>query len=343
METVPTWVDVLTRRYAFGEIAALLEAGLVGPPDLYRIANAQQLCAFGQRLLDLDAEDLGEADAATDANTDHHIADVVTGDAVPGDLVVRSLAARMPQSSAEIQRGALGSLRPAFGLLLEAIAVRWLRAETSALVAAVHTASEYLPLLMWEPVLGHAGDPARIVASVGGAGSRWGHFTDKECPQTRPQKSAAERILRVAAEPNPGWRAYLDRQHSIVAEAFCTCAVDCRTPCSVVTRHTGAEQQRLTIAGRLAEDFAGSAIVRLRHSSPVGHAFGVPSAKEVSEAWEHTRNRLGAREPSVLLDDGFPLPGLPNLFGAVAGVPVRPTTIIADTMAALRGQLVQTE
>lgn len=331
-------VDVLIRRYAFAEIAALLEAGLIGHGDVLHIANAQQLCAFGQRLLDLDAEDFGESDAARDANTEHHVADLVTGDGVPDKLVVRSLAARVPQSPGEPDRGALGSLRPAFGLMLEAIAVRWLRCETSALIAAVHTASEYLPILAWEPVLGHAADPAAMTASVAGDGSRWGHWGDSICPQTKPQKSAAKRCLRVAGEPDAGWRAYLDRQHSVVAEALISCA-ECGSPCSVVTRHTDAERERVAAASRIAEGFAGSAIVRLRHSSPVGHAFGVPSPSEVTGAWDHTRRTLGAREPAVLTADGFPLPGMPSLFGAVAGTPIRPTTLIADTAAALRGAL----
>jgi hypothetical protein len=334
----PAALTVLTRRYAFAEIAALLEAGLI-ERNVLEVAQAQQLCAFGQRLLDLDAEDFGQRDAAHDANTDHHIADLVTGDAVPDGLVARSRAARMPQSAREAERGALATLRPAFGLMLEAISIRWLRSDTSALVAAVHTTSEYLPLLMWESVLGHAADPDHMPESVGGAGSRWGEFNDPECPQTKPQKSAAERSLRVAAEPDPGWRAYLDRQHSIVAEALTTCATHCRTPCSVVTRHSESEQRRLASAGRLADEFTGSAIVRLRHSSPVGHAFGVPSAREVTEAWIHTRATLGAREPAMLIDDGFCLTGLPSFFSAVAGVPIRPTTILADTMAALRATL----
>jgi|GEM_PF-4445727 len=41
----------------------------------------------------------------------------------------------------------------------------------------------------------------------------------------------------------------------------------------------------------------------------------------------------------MLVDDGFCLAGLPSLFSAVAGVPIRPTRIIADTMAALRSTL----
>jgi hypothetical protein len=223
--------------------------------------------------------------------------------------------------------------------MLEAIAVRWLRSETAGVIALVHTASEYLSILAWERVIGHAADPERMPESVGGDESRWGHWDDDVCPQTRPQKSAAGRCLRVANEPVPGWRAYLDRQHSIVSSALTTCATDCRTPCSVITRHDRTERARLAFAGRLADDFAASAIVRLRHSSPVGHAFGVPSPAEVTSAWNHTRQTIGAREPAVLIADGFVLPGLPSLFGAVAGVPIRPTTIIGDTAAALRSAI----
>jgi hypothetical protein len=333
-------MDLLVRRYAFGEVSALVVAGFC---DRCRTraeaADIQQLCAFGKRLLDLDAEDFGIADAATDANVDHSFADEVTGDAVPDDLVLRSRAARMPQSAAETDRGALASLRPAFSLLLEVIAARWMRRETADLVATMHIASEYLPLLIWEPVLGHAGDPARMVASVGGDGSRWGHLDDRDCPQSRPEKSAAERALRVSAEQDTGWRSYLDRQHSSVSAAFGVCAADCRRPCTVLGRHTEEEQQRLADACRVAENFADSAMIQLRHSAPVGHGFGVPSPREVMDTWLHTREHLGHREPAVLTDDGFPLPGLPSLFTALAGTTVKPDTLIADTAAALRKAL----
>ena len=53
----------------------------------------------------------------------------------------------MPQSAKERTRGALLTLRPAYSLLLEVIEARWLRREMAALVAAVHIAAEYLPLL----------------------------------------------------------------------------------------------------------------------------------------------------------------------------------------------------
>ncbi len=333
-------LDALAGRYAFAEVSALVAAGFCdhcrSPQEL---ADVQQLCAFGQRLLDLDAEDFGEADAATDANVDHSVADRVSGDAVPVDLVRRSRAARMPRSPSEHDRGALATLLPAFALLLEAVAVRWLRRETSALVAALHIISEYLPVLVWEPVLGHAADPARMPGSVGGDGSLWGLMDAHDCPQSRPEKSAAARVLRVSSEPDTGWQSYLDRQHSIVAAALGICAAECRYRCTAISRHTDAKQKMLAAGCRTAADFTGSTLIQLRHSAPVGHGFGVPSPREVLAAWVHTRGVLARLRPEVLADDGYPLPGLPSLVSALAGVPIRPDTLIRETMTELRAAL----
>src|SRR5262249_10475771 len=156
-------------------------------------------------VLDLDAEDFGVAE----------------GPGVPRGLLARARASRIPQTPREQPRGALKTLRPAYALLLEVIQVRWERREMAALVAALHIAGEYLPLLAGERVLGHAGDAALLPAAVAGPHSRFG-VTDEDgdgqrrCEHTRPERSAARRALRVAGEPAPGWRAYLDRQHSQV-------------------------------------------------------------------------------------------------------------------------------
>jgi hypothetical protein len=333
-------LDALATRYAFRDVAALVERGACrssrAPSEAEKI---QQLCVFGQRLLDLDAEDFGEADSAANADVGHAFADQLTGEAVPERLVARSLGARMPQSPREVGRGALATLRPAFSLLLEVIAVRWMRREMSALVAALHITSEYLPMLIWEPVLGHAGDPARMPVSVGGKDSRWGKVADRECPHSMPEKAAADRALRVSAEPDRAWRAYLDRQHSTVSTALAICAAECRTRCTVITRWRGEDQDRLAKACKVAEEFTGSALIRLRHSAPVGHGFGVPSPREVLRTWAHTRDGLGVHEPAALIDDGYVLPGLPSLFSALGGARIAPDTMIAETVLALRAAL----
>jgi hypothetical protein len=336
VETAHEVLVALARRYSFGDVAALVAAGAGGATLTTRDgAQIDQLCAFGQRLLDLDAEDFGNPDAATDANSDHSFADRVRGERVPEALVARALNCRMPQHPRERRRGALDSLRPAYGLLLEVIDARWRRRETAGLVAAVHITSEYLPLLVWERVLGHAGDPARLPAQVGGEGSSWGDFDDDSCPHTRAEKGAASHALRVGHDSSGGWRSYLDRQHSHIAHALAVCAAECARPCTVLTRH-GAVDQKVVEAGcRTALSYVDSPIVRLRHTAPVGHGFGVPSPAEVLAAWEHSRETLSRHEPAVLTQDGFPLPGLPSLFTALAGARVTPDTILADTADAL--------
>jgi hypothetical protein len=333
METAREVLTTLARRYAFGDLAALCEAGAAGLPPRVA-AEVRLLCSFGQRLLDLDAEDFGVPERTGDPVVDAH--------RVPEPLLARARASRMPQSAKERTRGALMTLRPAYALLLEVIQARWLRREMPALVAAVHIAAEYLPLLAWEPVLGHAGDPARLPAAVSGEGSRFGtgngQTRPRDCSLTRPQQSAAERALRVAREPGPGWRNYLDRQHSTVASALCTCAASCRTPCTVVTRLDAATLGALTERCRLAHEFAEGALVRLRHAAPVGHGFGVPSPEEVADAWERTRTSigrlpLGERATGEVAD--YPLPGLPEVFSAASDHEIVPDTLLGDVAVRL--------
>ncbi|MEV6966883.1 hypothetical protein AB0M47_17375 [Hamadaea sp. NPDC051192] len=311
METVHGVLIALAERYSFADVAALVAQRADPELSTREIAQVQQLCVFGQRLLDLDAEDFGE---------EH----------VPADLRTRALACRMPQAPGEADRGALASLRPAYALLLEVIAARWERREMTGVVAAVHIVSEYAPLLVWEQVLGHAGDPARLPPDVRGEHSLWGEDT-RECPQTKAEKSAALRSLKVAHEPPSGWRAYLDRLHSITSHAFGVCAAACPRPCSVLLRHSRAEIELLGNGCKLATTLTDSGLVRLRHAAPVGHGFGVPSRDEVLTAWERGRPALARHAPAVAEPDGYPLPGFTALISALAGTPIHPSTLLADT------------
>jgi hypothetical protein len=325
----------LAHRYAFGDVAALAAEGLV--PD-HAAPSIEALCSFGQRILDLDAEDFGMPETVGDSS------------AIPRRFMNRSRASRMPQTPREQPRGALLSLRPAYALLLEVIEIRWRRRELAALVAALHIASEYLPMLAWEPVLGHAADPALLSSSVSGPGSRFALTPvpgePRECDHTRSERSAVERALRVAKEPAEGWRSYLDRQHSIVSGALGVCAAECRTPCSVVTGL--AEDVRTGVAERctLALVFTNGTLVRLRHAAPVGHGFGVPSLEEVENAWGRTRTslghqKLGRASLAGAEEDPYPLPGLPGLFSAIAGAEITPDTLLYDVAAHVAALLKQ--
>jgi hypothetical protein len=292
----------LARRYAFADLGALA-------PD----AEIAEVCEFGHRLLSLDAEDF-----AAEARV------------VPPDLRRRARACHMPQTPREQPRGALESLRPAYGLLLEVIAVRWHRRELSPMIAAVHIASEYLPLLAFEPHLGHAGDPARWPEGLSATGSRFGVIGDRECDHTKSEQSATNRTLRVSTEPSEGWRAYFDRQHSQVAGALGVCVATCRNPCTAMDWIAPGPRADLQSRARTALAFADTPLVRLRHAAPVGHGFGVPSPEEVLDAWERSRAALdkNAVGTSAQKDDGFPLPGLPSLFSAIADAPIEPATLL---------------
>ena len=299
------------------------------------IAQLQQLCAFGQRLMEFDAEDFGLADATESSNVEHGVATRFGEAEVPPALCKRALECRMPQAPRESPRGALASLHPTFRLLLEVVDIRFKRGETMAVVAAAHIASEYAPLLVWERVLGHAGDPALMAQAVAGDRSLWGHFDERACPHTKAEKSAAKRVLHVYGENVIGWRAYLDRQHSVMSHALGTCAASCPRPCSVYKRLSAQDAQIVTIGSRIALALNSSAIIKLRHSAPVGHGFGVPSRAEVLEAWRHTRQSMARLAPSVADDDGFVLPGFANLVSTMAGERMEASTLIADTAAAI--------
>ncbi|WP_113702196.1 hypothetical protein [Nonomuraea lactucae] len=303
----------LARRYAFADLGALAPS-----PDI------AEVCEFGQRLLSLDAEDFA-----------------VEARSVPPELRRQARACHMPQTPREQPRGALESLRPAYGLLLEVIAVRWHRRELSPMIAAVHIASEYLPLLAFEPQLGHAGDPARWPDGLSAPGSRFGVIGDRDCDHTKSEQSATNRTLRVAAEPAEGWRAYFDRQHSQVAGALAVCVASCRNPCTAMHWIEPAPSADLGARARTALAFADTPLVRLRHAAPVGHGFGVPSSEEVLDAWERSRSVLDKNTVggAALKDDGFPLPGLPSLFAAVAAAPIGPATLLAGVSEHIAGLL----
>jgi hypothetical protein len=329
----------LARRYCFRELAYLLGGGATGMALSQReLARMQQLCAYGKRLMELDTEDLAKADAADGATTDTTFADLVGTEFVPAYLVSRGERCHVPQEPYEASNDALTSLHPTFQLLLEVIQIRWDRYDTLALLSGAHIAAEYAPMLAWQPYVGHAGDPFRMRRDPAftGPDSRWGHPDDAACPHTKPQKAAAGRALRVAGEPASGWRAYLDRQHSVVSHALGVCATDCPFPCTVITEFGPDDRARLGEACRIALAYRGSALIRLRHRAPVGHGFGVPSREEVGEAWQRSRRGIAKRGgigDAALVEDGFALPGLPALFSAIAGVPLTPDTLVYDTMA----------
>src|SRR5258705_3018965 len=99
VEIVREVLVTLTRRYAFREVAYLVGAG-TADSELRRrdAAMVQQLCAYGQRLFELDAEDFASSNAAQVANTDTRAITGVPEARVPDHLVERGRQCRMRQS-----------------------------------------------------------------------------------------------------------------------------------------------------------------------------------------------------------------------------------------------------
>src|SRR5687767_1185598 len=125
MATVQVIRDVLvelTGRYAFREVAHLVGAGAADSQLGRReAATVQQLCAYGQRLFELDAEDFADPNAVTMANTDTRAIARAPSARVPDHLIARGRLCRMRQSPQERPRAALVDLRPVYALMLEVI------------------------------------------------------------------------------------------------------------------------------------------------------------------------------------------------------------------------------
>lgn len=317
----------LVDRYAFGEVAAVVS--LLDDLDEGARERAERLCGFGLRLLELDAEDFDQAPG------------------IPADLAERARRSWIPQRPDAPYRGALDSMVPAFGLMLEVIAVRWQRGEMSRALAVAHILNEYLPMLVWEAVLGHAADPARLGRHVLGPGSLWG-TDERECEHGGLERKAARIAVRVAERPVAEWQSYLDRQHSHIADALAACGGFCSVACHVRTALPDAVRRTLRTRIRVARRLAGSPLVALRHAAPVGHGFGVPNESEVLTAWEQTRDRVdddslpedeSAVARRIRAADGFALPGLPTFISSVAGRLVPQDTLIADVRDRLAATL----
>lgn len=334
---MPQTRQELARGAWFESLAALLATDPQAP------AEATALAQTGARILALDAEDF---------------AAIAAGSRAPwADDLARC---GFPATARAQDRGALDSLVPLYGLLLELLEVRAARDEPLWLVVLAHLIGEYLRQLAWEPRLGHAGDPARLVRTVG---ERWGS-DDPSCAHPPALRTVARRSVQAAAGDDVAWQAYLDKVHSRQGEALAVCAMNhkttkkgarpttgltCAKPCGWVLQGSDADRAALDARCRLAGLYVDSPLVALRHHAPVGHFFAVPSRTQIDEAWAATWALLVA----PWADGGNPLQGQPStppatdevlggmslLLATVAGRPVPRGHLVADLATALTAAL----
>jgi len=219
--------------------------------------------------------------------------------------------------------GALDSLVPLFGMLLDAVRVHELRGDSSAVVAFAHLVNEYLPHLAWESVLGHAADPRRLRNAVSGDGSRFGRITRSQasgrgcarcepdgpeaCPHPAHLKDVGAAI-RAGIPDSKALGEFLPKKYSYLGDALMQCGLresvkspeswgrssvsGCKEPCGWWSSGNDGPEAVTSLPNRLrlAALFGLSPLVQLRHSGPYGHFFAVPDTAMVAGAW----NAFGA-------------------------------------------------
>jgi hypothetical protein len=331
-----TTIRTLLAEHWYDAASALLEDAVAAGERSSALLNARALAAATRRVLDLDAEDFTAISCGFDRPWAAQLA-----------------ACSFPAEPRDPIRGALGSLLPLYELMLEVIEIRALRREPIQVVVTAHLIGEYLIQLAWEGTLGHGGDPLRMADFVGG--SRWG-TDDPECPHSSALRSTAKRALNACHGDTGGYTTYLDRFHSRLGDALGVCSLNldtvgpgdrpdvgesCPNPCHFIMTQPMHHRRNLDARVRLALLYVDSPIVALRHHAPVGHFFGVPSSREISDAWLRTWQKLtlpwpdGANPllssiPSSQPASGEALPGLSALVSAVAGRPVGPGRLLRD-------------
>lgn len=341
----PTWKPPLIRalnQYDFEEADEIL-----GSSRYRQTSPERQLCQVGMDVLQLDAEEF--AKRATDCA------------ALPATTRDVLAACAWPRSSTDTQMGALLDLRPTYGLLLELLEINYSQRNWTDVLALIHLMAEYLPLLAWQPVLHHAGVP-RLMAERFGSNAAAKPRPDDGCALGALGSRFADRIA-VPPSDDAALRTYLQSRHSRVSNLLIICGgtppgvLDsatqaCRHQCSVVTGPDDdlpqSQRDALAVRVTLARRFSASPLVQLRHSSPVGHFFAVPGAREINRAWASTRTSLltalndaQADESQRALINRDLLPGLRGLIGLSAGADVaaEPSNVLCELRDAITASI----
>jgi hypothetical protein len=232
-------------------------------------------------------------------------------------------------------RGALADFRPLARLMLAALRVREQRGEPLMMLSLLHLLAEYLPVMAWQPVLGHAADPAALPSHVQRAGSLWG-VASNECAHSEPMRATAARVVGDQIQRPLRWRWALRRDYSVLAAALRTCGLrggvsgpavrtatsGCPSPCSVVTQLDDETVADLDRRLRMATRVSNGEIMALRHAAPVGHFFGTPTVSELAAAWSDTARKINDVDqpsPPIPVDSHDITTQLAHLVSLVAG------------------------
>lgn len=336
----------LVDEYGFAD-AVLAARWSAAIPDAaaHRI---EAVAGLGNLLLSLDVEDFAGAQVTALAR------------AVPAvrDIAHDAAALRFPDTpDVAGSPSSLDSIVPLLGHCLEVLQVHWWRDEPTETVAVVHLLTEYLPHLAWESVKGHPLDPRRLVPDLFGPDIRLGA---EGCPVPEHRRALATSVAAgTPLQSVKRWRQHLRRDYSQLGVLFGQCATPrpirrfgsqindaCREPCGVLTRLDVPTRREFSDRLVLGRALGRSPLVQLRHPSPVGHFFGVPSRDEIVAALRETVEGLtgwntataGLPPADEVADDRF-VEVVGALVGSVAGRPMPATKLLARTRAVLLDEL----
>lgn len=311
-----------------------------------------QLCEVGYRVSQLDGEDFEQLSHTP---------------GLPSDVASFLKQCSWPTSLADADGTALDDLIPTFQLLLEIAELKTVRRDWPDVLAVIHLISEYLPLLAWQPVLGHAGRPDKLQATLVGRSMH-----HKPCSLNNMQHSQIESLLSLRLRDESfDLDEYVRKDHSRMADALTECSgrmnlannltsvvfVRMELNHSKVPEESASIREKEDLAFRtsIARAFSESAIVHMRHTSPVGHFFAVPGKSKVTKEWYKSTVKINnlARlydQHRVASGDGplvkesvsgsFPV-GLSDLVTIAAGVeePLVPSNVLAILASGILDQV----
>lgn len=277
---------------------------------------ARDMCLAGKRVLQMDAEDFAE--------------DVKTLK-LPPTVATTLSECSWPWPAGSNVPNAMTDLSPTYALILELVNFKYAREEWTDVLALTHLFAEYLPFLAWQSTLGHAGDPARLVAPM----SRVHAQLHRQSSIHDKLGANAKRVKNFRSVDD--FNAYLKKTHSYIGDLLRACGdglhggslaepAQWSNPCSEALVQgldlSTDERSALTARCRLIKRFNESEVLTMRHSSPVGHFFAVPSSKLINQRWrlfaDNASGFLENTDSDSAISSRFPQ-GLTDLANAVRG------------------------
>lgn len=312
----------------FTRIEDLLEIAAVLPSEegvsRQNLLSALRLARLGRRVIQLDAEDFNLVSDCPELSKDTR----------------RVLLASSARREVGGSGGQLASLNSTMRLLLEVLQLTYSSDQCDRTAGILHLMGEYLPLLAWQEILGNAGEPASVRVRILQGDVKWVR-KPQECPRGQNPfriKLSVERVQRASGpRVEKALSDYMLKGRNSVADLLEACtlcpkdsAADGKNsrgaPCGIAP--TPSEGHELAVRMETIRIFRRAEPIRLRHTSPLGHAFSVPDQRELDAAWQNAYSQILAVEGFPLtpadLNDDYVLPGLPTLIGYWAGLGNRP-------------------